>query len=56
MSYKHDFVQWTDILPLRIYLWRRRHGKISHKVKKIVYWRLTYFLSVLIIGPNITCI
>jgi len=31
------------------------HGKISQKVTKIKYWRLTYFLSVLIIGLNITC-
>jgi len=30
--------------------------KISHKVMKIVCCRSTYFLSVLIIGLNITCI
>jgi len=30
--------------------------KFSQKVMKIVYWRSTYILSVLIIGLNITCI
>ena len=31
------------------------YGNITHKVMKIVYWCSTYFLSVLIIGLNITC-
>jgi len=30
-------------------------NNISHKVIKIVHWRSTCFLSLLILGLNITC-
>jgi len=49
----------TCLIPTdgsRIYLRRRRHGKISNKLMKIVNWRSTYFLCVLIVSLNITCL
>jgi len=55
MNYQHAFFQLTEIVMTHLSVTKGPWKNVSHKVMKIVYWRSTYILSVLIIGLNITC-